>query len=164
VKLGLLSDSHGRAEITGRAIAALEKRGCEILFHLGDIGSHTVLDEFIGHHARIVFGNCDDAPDLRRYAEVMQIQVDHPMGRLEISGKTIAFTHGHIPEMMRQALAEGVDYLLHGHTHEIHDERAGQTRIINPGALFRATRYTAAVLDPAADSLEIIELSRSLEP
>jgi putative phosphoesterase len=163
MKLGLLSDSHGRAQITAMAVAALKKRGCELLIHLGDVGSHTVLDELIGHNARIVFGNCDDVDDLRRYAQAMHIQVDHPMGDIHVDGKLVCFTHGHLPELMRRALAGNADYLLHGHTHELWDERRGATRIINPGALFRAPRYTAAVLDPVADSLEIIELNRALE-
>jgi predicted phosphodiesterase len=64
---------------------------------------------------------------------------------------------------MDQALAEDVDYLLHGHTHELRDERVGATRIINPGALHRAPRYTAAILDPKADDLTIIEIPK-MEP
>jgi predicted phosphodiesterase len=62
---------------------------------------------------------------------------------------------------MEQALRDGADYLLHGHTHELRDERIGRTRMINPGALFRAARYTAALLDPRADRLEILALPRS---
>jgi predicted phosphodiesterase len=50
--------------------------------------------------------------------------------------------------------------VLHGHTHEIRDERVGLTRVINPGALHRAARYTAAVLEPASDRLEIIVVPR----
>jgi hypothetical protein len=59
---------------------------------------------------------------------------------------------------MRSALAQGVDYLCHGHTHVVRDERIGQTRVINPGALFRAARYTVALLDMAADRLEIVQV------
>ena len=64
-------------------------------------------------------------------------------------------------ELARQAIDDGVEYLLHGHTHEVRDERVGPTRVINPGALFRASRYTAAVLEPETDRLEILELHRS---
>jgi predicted phosphodiesterase len=62
---------------------------------------------------------------------------------------------------LEQALASGADYLLHGHTHVTRDERVGKTRLINPGALFRAARYTAAVLDPSSDDVELIEVSKS---
>lgn len=162
MRIGLLSDSHGRADTTAKAVRALLDHGAELLLHLGDVGSEAVIDELVGHHARIVFGNCDDEiGSLTRYAGLMGVGVDHPMGGLEIAGKRIAFTHGHLQHLVDQALLDGVDYLFHGHSHELRDQRVGRTRIINPGALFRAPRYTAAVLDPARDALEIIDVARS---
>ena len=161
MRLGLLSDSHGRVEITRRAVEALASRSCNLLIHLGDIGDEAVIDELIGHDARIVFGNCDwNIQGLTRHAECMGIKVEHPMGLVTIDGKRIAFTHGHLAHLVTQGLSQGVEYLLHGHTHELRDQRVGVTRIINPGALHRAARYTAAVLDPAEDSLEILEVSK----
>ncbi len=160
--LGVLADSHGRPEATASAVSVLLAQGAELLLHLGDIGSEGVLDELVGHPARIVFGNCDwNREALMRHARAMGVQVDHPMGVAEVAGKRVAFTHGDDGRLMQQALAEGVDYLLHGHTHVLRDERRGDTRIINPGALFRAPRYTAALLDPANDRLQIIEVPRS---
>ncbi|MCA9019008.1 MAG: metallophosphoesterase, partial [Planctomycetaceae bacterium] len=52
------------------------------------------------------------------------------------------------------------DYLLTGHSHQSHDFRAGATRRINPGALFRAKVFTVAVLDLATDELELREVAR----
>ncbi len=97
---------------------------------------------------------------MRRYAEGAGVTVDHPMGMLEVAGKRIAWTHGHLDHLMAEALDAGVDYLFHGHSHELRDERIGSTRVINPGALFRARRYTAALLDPASDTLSIVEVTR----
>ncbi|RLS46748.1 MAG: metallophosphoesterase, partial [Planctomycetota bacterium] len=51
---------------------------------------------------------------------------------------------------------EGVDYLLHGHTHVCRDERHGATRIINPGALHRASEFTVALLDTDSDELQFL--------
>jgi uncharacterized protein len=158
-RLGILSDSHGRADTTRAAVALLLERGCSLLLHLGDLGSEAVIDELVGNNARIVLGNCDD-DDLGRYAELVGVRNDHPAGRLEIDGRSLVFTHGHIEELMRNAVRNGVDYLLHGHTHEARDDRVGRCRIINPGALHRAARYTAAVLEPAIDRLEFIEVPR----
>ena len=42
----------------------------------------------------------------------------------------IAFTHGHMPRLLDDAIREGVDYLLHGHTHQLRDERIERTRVI----------------------------------
>ncbi|MDY7110453.1 MAG: YfcE family phosphodiesterase [Planctomycetota bacterium] len=159
MRIGILGDSHGRIAITARAVEALLEAGAETLIHLGDIEDERVIDELAGHRAHLVFGNCDwDTDALARHAERLGVIVDDPIGRLEVASRRMAFTHGHRPELMRQALEDGIDYLLHGHTHELRDERVGSTRIINPGALFRARRYTAAVLDPAADALQIIDL------
>ena len=133
--------------------------GTSVLAGEGDRSRDDVIDELVGHGAHIVFGNCDfDVDGLRRHAEAMEVQVDHPLGRLEVGGRVIAFTHGDRPRLMDGAIDDGVDYLLHGHTHEIRDDRQGRTRVINPGALFRAARYTAALLDPGRDRLEILEI------
>ena len=159
--IGILSDSHGRDDTTRLAVARLIDAGAQSLVHLGDIGSVQVIDALIGHNARIVFGNCDwDAAGLAEYARHVGVVVDDPMGCLEITGKSIAYTHGHRGDLVQQAIAQGVDYLLHGHTHEIRNERFGRTRVINPGALFRAARYTAALLDPAADHVQFIDVPR----
>lgn len=169
--IGLLSDSHGSAAITAQAAATLVAAGAEVLVHLGDIGTEAVLDALLmplpardGEDggagsgltvpAHVVFGNTDGrARELTRYAREIGIAVDHPLGRLELDGKTVAFTHGHDATLMRQMLDQRVDYLCHGHTHEVRDERVDGTRIINPGALHRAARYSVAVLDTSADEL-----------
>ncbi len=156
-----MSDSHGRADITRKAVAMLLERNCALLLHLGDLCSEQVVDELVMQppcHARIVLGNCDDDA-LGRYAGHVGVINDHPAGRLEIGGRVVVFTHGHIESAMRAAIAEGADYLLHGHSHEVRDERIGRTRIINPGALHRAARYTAAVLDPGSDQLDVLVVS-----
>lgn len=160
--IGILSDSHGHADTTARAVSALRAHGAELLLHLGDIGTDEVIDQLVGVNARIVFGNCDwPLEALESYARLVDVQVDHPMGIVEADGARIAFTHGHRGGLMKEALDRSVEYLLHGHTHAIRDERVGPTRIINPGALHRATRYTCALLDPARDTLEWVEIAKS---
>ena len=166
--VGLLSDSHGRADVTRRAVGVLIERGAEVLIHLGDVCGEQVVEAMVvgldeAERAKptvhMVYGNCDFRTEgLTRYAEHLGVQVDDPAGRIELDGKTIVFTHGHIERLMRSALAEGVDYLCHGHTHVVRDERIDKTRVINPGALFRAARYTVGVLDTQADRLEIVQV------
>lgn len=159
--IGVLSDSHGRAAVTGRAVSLLRHHGAELIIHLGDLETESVIDELAGHDARIVLGNCDWDPDeLASYAGFLGIQVDRLAGRVEVDGRVIAYTHGDRDQLMRAAIDEGADYLLHGHTHSIRDERIGRTRVINPGALFRAARYTAALLEPSTDELTLVEVPR----
>jgi putative phosphoesterase len=159
--IGILSDSHGRIDVTRAAVSALRDGGACLLIHLGDVETSEVIDELALLPARLVLGNCDwDVAALSRYARSIGVEVDHPAGRITIDGRTIAYTHGHFERELERALEEGVEYLLHGHTHALRDEVFGGTRIINPGALHRARRYTAALLTPATGDLEILEIPR----
>lgn len=162
-RIGLLSDSHGRAGTTERAVRLLLQQGVDLIVHLGDIGSVEVIDALVDRldergeldpPVRAVLGNCDwDEEGLSRYAESLGVRMDHPVGRLEVDDRTVVFQHGHQDAAMEQALAGGTDYLCHGHTHRPRDERIDGCRVINPGALFRAAEYTVAVLDVSADAL-----------
>jgi len=161
VLIGVLSDSHGDVDMTARAVAALIARGSEVLLHLGDIGGEDVIDELVGHRSHIVFGNCDWSIEaMTHYAAGVGLAVDHPMGVIKADGRRIAFTHGDNAGLMQQALDDGVDYLLHGHTHTVADSHVGGTRVICPGALHRATRYTCALLEPARDRVHWIDIDK----
>lgn len=167
-RIGLLSDSHGRATTTNRAVDVLLDQGVDGLIHLGDIGTVEVIDALCAVipnsreqvEAHLVFGNTDwDLTSLGDYAESLDVHVDHPAGRVMLeNGKTLAFCHGHEPEIMQQALTDQVAYLCHGHTHKKIDTTQGSTRIINPGALFRASEYTVAVLDTETDQVRFFEV------
>jgi putative phosphoesterase len=167
-RIGLLSDSHGRAGTTARAVRLLIEQQVDLLLHLGDIGTLEVIDALIERldaqgnpdpPVRLVFGNTDwDLNALARYAKQLGLIVDDPMGRLTFNDKTLVYQHGHHEAALAQALAEGVNYLCHGHTHRMRDERLGNTRVINPGALFRAAEYTVAVLDTESDNLVFLQV------
>jgi predicted phosphodiesterase len=60
---------------------------------------------------------------------------------------------------MERAIAEGARYLCHGHTHRQADDRQGSTRVLNPGALFRAKTYSVGLLDTEADRFDLIDVS-----
>lgn len=164
--IGLLSDSHGRAETTRLAVERLRGAGAEILIHLGDIEAPEVLDAMVVEGAagatvaaHVVFGNADhEWAELARHARAIGLVVAHPVGRLEVDFKTVMFLHGNDPQAMSWALAQQPDYVCHGHTHQASDMRLGRTRIISPGALFRARPRTAAVLDVAGDEVSLLNL------
>ncbi|QDU71609.1 Calcineurin-like phosphoesterase superfamily domain protein [Mucisphaera calidilacus] len=146
--------------------------GAEMLLHLGDVGTVEVIDALAevdeaGERieAHLVFGNTDwDLETLRRYAEGLGVAVAHPAGRLELKTGLLYFCHGHQPEVMKAGLREGARYLCHGHTHRTLDTVQGPTRIINPGALFRAETYTVALLDTDTDELEFLTVDEGPGP
>ncbi len=171
--IGLLSDSHGQAGITRRAVDLLVHRGARLLIHLGDIGSALVLDALLcpgddGHtpvEARLVFGNTDaNRLELARYARFLDIHVDDPVGSLPLPAGPLVFTHGDDSRALSRALGAGPRYLCHGHTHQAADYRRGPTRVINPGALFRTTCPSVALLDPQRDHLQILPVEPAATP
>jgi uncharacterized protein len=180
-RIGLLSDSHGRVATTKQAVSVLLEQRIDTLIHLGDLGSMEVIDELVvgetqlqnsatsannvdavatAVQSRLVFGNVDwDRASMAQYARHLGIGVADPAGKLDLpDGRQLIFTHGHDDKAVDDALASGASYLCHGHSHRVRDEKVDSTRVLNPGALFRAKQYTVAVLDTDTDNFTVIEL------
>jgi hypothetical protein len=126
---------------------------------MGDVETHSVLDEIAGSNVSLVFGNCDFVSRLHDYAVNLGLDVLHPAGIIDINGLQIAFLHGDDEEQFQQFIEdEDISIIVHGHSHEKRDEMVKNTRCINPGALHRAPVYTVAVLDTSSDLLTFYEL------
>lgn len=158
--VGILSDTHDRAGAMAAAVEALRGRGAQFFIHCGDVGSEHVLDSFAGLPSAFVWGNNDwDRLSLQRYAENLGIACYGSFGDFELDGKQFAVIHGDDLALKQRILAEQRhDYLLQGHTHVPADTRVGRVRCINPGALYRARRKTAALLDTQSDRLTFIDV------
>jgi uncharacterized protein len=154
--IGILSDTHDHVEAAAAGIAALKERGAERFIHCGDVGGERMLDLLAGIEASFVWGNTDvGQAELANYAAALGLDCLGQFGELEIDGKKIAVTHGHDERLMKRLIAgEQYDFLLHGHTHQIRDQRFGKMRVINPGALHRAAKKTVALLDARRDALD----------
>lgn len=146
----------------------LLEHGAGILLHLGDVGSVEVIDALITPlpdsaevpESHVVFGNADwDTLGLSRYASSLGVNVDHPVGKLQFGRDSLIFLHGHEQPAMNHALAEHPRWLCHGHSHRQLDDKQGPVRVINPGALFRAQKYTVAILDTETDDVEFLEVA-----
>jgi putative phosphoesterase len=160
MKIGILSDSHNRAEAMAQAVRTLTANGSEYLIHCGDVGDENILDYLAGTPSAFVWGNNDfDRRGLERSAEDLGIKCLGAVGELELGGKHIAVLHGDDDRTKQRLLAEQrFDYLLQGHTHIPADVRVGKTRCINPGALHRAREKTVAILDTEKDELVFLRL------
>lgn len=160
--IGILSDTHGRFDAAKRAVELLRSRGAAYYVHCGDVGGEDILDLLANDppNSAFVFGNNDyDRDDLARYATRIGVACLHTFGTLELVGKKFAVTHGDIGSTVRRILdAQDHDYLLVGHTHVPADKRVGRTRVINPGALHRASVKTVATLETETDELAFIPL------
>ncbi len=176
MKIGLLSDTHGRHLRTAAAVHILEDLGAAALIHCGDVGGERVLDALTSLPAWFVWGNTDHADaSLERYAREIGLHppVNVPQ-RIVFDNRRLDVYHGHEPQFERlvrlvdagehdrlAAALRGIDYVLYGHTHAVMDLRMGQARFINPGALHRACPFTVGLLDLATDELSFWEVDEA---
>jgi len=159
--LGILSDTHNRLDAMIAAMRILQASGAEFFIHCGDIGDEAIIDQLAGHPAAFVWGNNDfDRARLAKYANSLGIRCLDSFGDLELDNKRFAITHGDDGRLLKRLLLQQQhDYLLLGHTHVKRDERVGKLRLINPGALYRASIKTVAMLDTRSDELRFLEVS-----
>ena len=163
VKIGILSDSHGRTKRLASALKALLDRGAEAVVHCGDICAVECLEALCacGVPAHVVAGNMD--------RHVARLQTAAARGGANFAwevievdlgdGRRLAATHGSDEAVLEQLVSGGqFAYVCHGHTHRRRDERIGAVRVINPGALYhpRDGKPTVALLDCRTDQLEFL--------
>ena len=157
---GILSDTHGRADMAHLAVQKLIEHKAEYLVHCGDVGGKDVLDALAGHPAMFVLGNNDvDDDELANYAKILGIEYGARNGKLAFGEKLGVVTHGDDHRLVSKLIQQQqIDYLFVGHTHETMDQWRGRVRIINPGALYRAAVKTVALLDTVSDELKFLTI------
>lgn len=165
--IGIVSDSHGKASRLRAALELFAARDVEVVVHCGDIGSLECVDllgQFDGD-AYMVAGNTDrHFGRLSARAEAGGVTFGPESISVELDdGRRLAATHGHDMHLLNELVSGGqFAYVCHGHSHRMRDERIGDVRIINPGALRgpRDQRHpTAAILDTQADTLEHVRVT-----
>jgi len=161
--VGILSDTHDRADMAASAIEMLRTRGAEFYLHCGDVGGERVLDQLAGLPGGFVWGNNDwDRQELGRYAEQLKITCYGTEADITLAGKRFAMIHGDDFAAKRRIIeSQEFDYLLLGHTHVRQRERAGKTIIINPGALHRAREKTVALLETESGVVDFLIVRES---
>lgn len=140
--------------------------GADAVVHCGDICSVDDVELLsMGPSGRpqpyLVAGNMDrDRAALRAATEQWNVRyhdevIEVPIGE----GEYLAALHGDNGTLMAELMADSqFPYICHGHTHQTRDERVGMTRVINPGAIFRARPLTVAILDTETDELTYLEV------
>lgn len=156
--LGVVSDTHGHVEYARDAARMLESIEVEAVLHCGDIGSADVVKEFQAWPTHFVFGNVDyDVRPLRRAIAAAGQTCHERFGALELAGVSIAFLHGDDERALQEASTCGRYRLVCcGHTHVAKQERIGETLLLNPGALYRATPHSLAIVELPIVAAEIV--------
>jgi putative phosphoesterase len=117
----VLADTHNRLPQRVSEVA----RDADEIWHLGDVCTETILDELraIVPRVTVVRGNCDSNFE-------WPLVVDLVRGELR-------FRLQHVPP---DHLPDGIDVVLHGHTHVPRHERRGNVLFLNPGCVTRANQ------------------------
>lgn len=164
--LGLMSDTHGNLSRAERGVDILRAQGADHLLHCGDLGGEDIVTLLFelreqGLPVTAVIGNVDEwDPDLKLYAAKLDLPLPHHI-RLELDGLRLAIHHGHDKRLLGHLRQDpDLDLLFTGHTHLPADDTDGPVRVINPGALHRATTPGVATFDTQTRKLTLHPLSK----
>ena len=149
MRIGVVSDTHDRAEVIADAIRLLQEQHVELILHCGDIESPDTARLFKPIPTHFVFGNWDKERS-KLAAAIKDAGGTHydSFGAITLADKRLAWVHSHERHQLRQLEhSDYFDYLFYGHTHVREQHRTGKTLVANPGALFRANPKTCIVLD-----------------
>jgi putative phosphoesterase len=158
--IGIVSDTHGHLEHTRAALSVLQERDVELVLHCGDIGSVDIVPLFDAWPTHFVFGNVDSHEDRLRHAIDSAGQTCHGrFGSLECEGRRIALLHGDDERRLRETVGgEEWDLVCYGHTHVAESHKEGRTLVLNPGALYRATPHSFAIVELPSMQVSTIEV------
>jgi len=121
LKIFVLADTHDKLPANLESLAV----GADEIWHLGDVCAPAILQaiENYGPPVTLVRGNCDVIPDW-------------PL-MLDVKRNGLRFRLVHIPP---DDIPDGVDVVLHGHTHVPRNESWNGVRFLNPGCVTRPNR------------------------
>src|SRR4051812_22773529 len=119
MRLGILSDTHDELARTQLAIHMLRDVGAEALIHCGDLASPPIVEALAVLPAWFALGNHDaDMVPALQAAAIKFGPICLGWGKVvELGGRRIGVTHGHMTSDVKRVLAEHPDFLLSGHTH-----------------------------------------------
>jgi uncharacterized protein len=160
LRLGVISDTHGHVDLTRPAVRMLESLEVDAVLHCGDIGSIAVVELFAAWPTHFVFGNCDENTSAFAVAIERAGQTCHGLfGELDFEGVKVALLHSHERNRFREAIdSDRYRLVCYGHTHVAAIDRHGETVVLNPGAVYRASPHSIAVVNLPQVEATIIEL------
>ncbi|MCG6541148.1 metallophosphatase family protein [Pseudomonas sp. KSR10] len=131
MRIGVISDTHGL--LRPEALTALQ--GCERIIHAGDIGKPEVLE---GLRALAPLDAIRGNVDSGDWAAAIPERLD-----LQVGGLRIHVTHD-VKTMAIDPVAEGIDVVISGHSHQPKLEEVDAVLYLNPGSAGRR-RFTLPI-------------------
>lgn len=166
MKIGVVSDTHDQRSQILKAIDIFNKEKVGLVVHCGDWVAPFSAARFAALKCPVkgVFGNNDGDRNLHRQRNGGFIEYYDEKIELAVEGRKIFVTHGHIPQMVENALKSGkYDAVFSGHTHVAHVKMEGRTLWLNPGTLVDETNseikgMSVAIYDAATNTAELVKL------
>jgi len=144
MKVGIVSDSHDRADMLAAAVRQAKAQGAEAIVHCGDlIGAQTVRPSLsLGLPVHLIHGNnIGDPQMLHRVAQQSEGLLQYYGGdaRLDLGGRRIFVVH--YPDYgYAMACTGDWDLVCCGHSHfaeirQVGNVKGGATWLVNPGTV-----------------------------
>ena len=158
--IGVMSDSHGRFLAVRKTLVLFDRFSVAHVIHCGDVGGVGVFDELVNRPLTFVWGNTDFPDDgLLAYLRTVGIAIPTAAPTcVELDGVRFAVFHGHEREFDDLSRVDA-DFVLHGHTHVARDDVIAGKRVVNPGALHRAAKKTAATIDTVTGEVDFFQIA-----
>jgi putative phosphoesterase len=130
VKIGVLSDTHV-SSLSSEVIEKLKNLNLDLIIHCGDYTGLDVVHQLqaLGNFCGVV-GNMD-SPEIKNLLREKEV--------IEVEGKRIGVVHKHglffsDRRLENRFRGEKIDIFIHGHTHQLRNERKGDIYYLNPGS------------------------------
>ena len=163
MRIGVVGDTHNQLGNVERIVGLFEEAGVERIVHTGDITQPAVLEKFARLERPLfgVYGNNDEATrsSLAEHASTFGMDLVEPPRVLEWADRRILVVHD--PELHAgpdPETTDGIDLVLHGHTHRHRHETVDGTLFFNPGecAGFLAGHNAVGLVDLASLEVELL--------
>ncbi|MAG28248.1 YfcE family phosphodiesterase [Candidatus Pacearchaeota archaeon] len=160
MKIGIITDSHDRIELTQKALKIFKEQDAKAIIHCGDFCAPFMMNELAEFDGEVhcVFGNIDDRFLTPNRAKELGINFHGDIAELEFDGKKIAVNH--YPELAEALASTGkYDAVFYGHNHEADKKKINNTLLLNAGELMaRKTGPSIAIYNTETNDAEIIKM------
>ena len=161
MKIGVISDSHNNLSVLEKALVVLKEEKVDTILHAGDMENSNHVSLFDDFTLYLAQGNCDDLYELKERCKEFGQPEPLKYHELELGYKRIFLFHGDDTLLYREALQRNIfDYIIKGHSHFTEDYKKGNSRVLNPGALYRSAMYTLGILDLQNNGWKKIEIPK----
>lgn len=160
MRLGLIADTHDNRDRTRTALRLLDEADAEVLLHAGDLNTARLVPLLEGWRVYLAQGNVDHPTRIQKAIDDHDVDVTYGVRHeVEAGGARVGVIHGDDQARLDGMVNAGAfDLVVHGHTHKFRDERVGDTRVVNPGAVHRASPPSVCVYETERDELERLVL------